>query len=112
MTTVRERVKAIQKDLRDGALTPDLTRESLVTLTALSGNVADELRTADLAYKVVLRTAFEHEGKANRARLIAETSAEYQRMREAKDAEHLVEQMIISCRAYLRSLDTEMRLAR
>ena len=37
--SVRERIKAIQKELGDGALTPDLARESLVQLTALLGNV-------------------------------------------------------------------------
>lgn len=110
--SVRERVKKIQGDLRDGALTPDLTRESLVTLTALLGNVNDEQRVADLDYKHVLRAAYESEQKANRARLVAETSPEYARSREAKDTRELVIEMIRSCRAYLRSLDEEMRLAR
>ena len=105
-------MKKIQGELRDGALTQDLTRESLMMLTALLGNVTDELRDADIAYKLVLRTAFETEGKANRARLIAETSREYRRMREAKDTEKSVEQMIVTCRAYMRSLDSEMRLTR
>ena len=109
--SIRERIAKIQKSLRDGALTPDLTRESLVVLTALLGNVGDELREADVAYKHVLRAAFETEGKANRARLVADTSPEYERMRTAKDTERLVQQMIVSCRAYLRSLDEEMRLS-
>lgn len=33
--TIRERIRTIQADLRDGALTPDMARESLVVLTAL-----------------------------------------------------------------------------
>ena len=45
--TVRERIKGIQAELRDGALTPDIARECLVTLTALLGNVHDEQRVAD-----------------------------------------------------------------
>lgn len=110
--TVRERVRRIQAELRDGALTPDLARESLVTLTALLGNVNDEQRLADAAYKRVLLTAMESERKANRARIVAETSPEYDRAREAKDTERLVVEMIRSCRAYMRSLDEEMRLSR
>ena len=110
--SVRERVSNIQKQLRDGALTPDLTRESLVTLTALLGNVNAELMTADLEYKHVLRAAYESEQKANRARMVAETSVQYARMREAKDTRELVIEMIRSCRAYVRSLDEEMRLAK
>ncbi len=110
--SVRDRIRKIQKELRDGAMTPDLARESLVTLTALLGNVNDEQRLADHAYKTVLLVALEQHDKANRARIVAETSPEYQRAREAKDTASLVTEMVRSCRAYLRSLDEEMRLSR
>lgn len=112
MPSIRERVKAIQKELRDGALTPDLTRESLVQLTALLGNVHDEQRTADHEYKVVLLKCLDSDEAANRARIRAEVTPEYQRAREAKDTAELVVEMIRSCKAYLRSLDQEMQLAR
>lgn len=110
--SIRERIAKIQGELRDGALTPDLTRESLVVLTALLGNVNDELRAADHEYKVVLRAHLRSQETANRARIEAEVSPEYQRVREAKDTFTLAQEMIRSCRAYLRSLDEEMRLAR
>lgn len=110
--TIRERIRAIQKDLRDGAMSPDLARESLVTLTALLGNVNDEQREADHEFKLVLVGALSTEKRANRARIVAETSPQYQRAREAKDTATLVQEMIRSCRAYLRSLDEEMRLQR
>jgi hypothetical protein len=110
--TVRERIKKVQTELRDGALTPDMARESLVTLTALLGNVNDEQRVADHAYKEVLLKALDGDEAANRARIRAEVSPEYQRAREAKDTAALVVEMIRSCKAYLRSLDEEMRLAR
>lgn len=109
---IRERVKAIQKELRDGALTPDLTRESLVTLTALMGNVNDEQRAADHEYKLVLLGCLQGDEAANRARIRAEVTPQYQRAREAKDTAALVIEMIRSCKAYLRSLDEEMRLAK
>jgi hypothetical protein len=110
--TVRERVRKIQKELRDGALTPDMARESLIHLTALMGNVSDEQREADHEYKLVLLGCMRTEDKANRARIVAETTPQYLRAREAKDTATLVTEMIRSCRAYLRSLDEEMRLAR
>ena len=112
MTTIRDRVRKVQKELRDGAITPDMARESLIQLTALLGNVHDEQREADHAYKVVLLEALRTESKANRARMMAETSPEYSRAREAKDFAALAVEMIRSCRAYLRSLDEEMRLSR
>lgn len=110
--SIRERVGAIQKQLRDGALTPDLTRESLVTLTALMGNVNDEMREADHEYKLVLLDCLQGDEAANRARIRAEVTPQYQRAREAKDTRDLVIEMIRSCKAYLRSLDQEMQLAR
>lgn len=109
---MRERLSRVQVLLRDGALTPDMARESMVALTALLGNVNDELRSADGAYKLILLAAMREERAANRARLIAETSPEYDRCRAAKDTQQLVVEMIRSCRAYLRSLDEEMRLAK
>lgn len=110
--SVRERIKRIQSGLRDGALTPDLTRESLVTLTALMGNVTDEQRAADHEYKLILLGCMQTEKKANRARIAAEVTPQYQRAKEAKDTAGQVLEMIRSCRAYLRSLDEEMRLQR
>jgi len=109
--TVRERIKAVQKELRDGALTPDVARESLVALTALLGNVNDEQREADHEYKLVLLGCLQSDEAANRARIRAEVTPQYQRAREAKDTKDLVVEMIRSCKAYLRSLDEEMRLA-
>ncbi len=110
--TIRDRIKAIQIKLRDSAPTPALAREAVMSLTALGGNVADEERAAELDYKVVLNAAMEKHAKANRARIEAETSKEYARYREARDTAHLVDQLVISCRGYLRSLDREMELSR
>lgn len=110
--TIRERIRHIQVALRDQAMTPEMGRTALVSLTALLGNVNDELRAADVDYKRHLLTCFEQEQTANRAKLRAETSPVYARAREAKDTQELVKQLIVTCRAYLRSLDEEMRLSR
>ena len=105
-------VHRIQAELRDGALTPDMARESLVTLTALLGNCSEAYRHAELAYKPVLLGFLNAHSKANRARIEAECSEEYASLREAQDIVKSVQQMIVTCRAYLRSLDEEMRLGR
>jgi hypothetical protein len=110
--SVRDRIKEIQKNLAIGALTPDMARESLVRLTALMGNVHDEQRAADHEYKLVLLGCLQGDEAANRARIRAEVTPQYQRSREAKDLADLVIEMIRSCKSYLRSLDEEMRLAK
>lgn len=108
--SIRERVKAIEKQLVAGALPPDMARESLAELTGLLGSCTEELRVAELAYNPVLLACLRSGEAANRARIEAECSPEYARMREAKDITKQVQQMIVTCRAYLRSLDEEMRL--
>lgn len=110
--SIRERIKRIQADLRDTAKTPELVREALVVLTALLGNVNDEQRDADHEYKLVLLGCLQSDEAANRARIRAEVTPQYQRAREAKDTAVLVVEMIRSCKSYLRSLDEEMRLQR
>ena len=85
MSSIRDRIRDIQRDLRDGALTPDLARESLVTLTALLGNVHDEQRDADHEYKLVLLGCLQGKKAANRARIEAEVTPQFGRAKEAKD---------------------------
>lgn len=104
-------VADIQRDLRDGALAPDMARESLIRLTALLGNVTSEQRVADHDYKLVLLGCMQGKTAANRARIQAEVTPQYQRLQEAKDTAELVIEMIRSCKVYLRSLDEEMRLS-
>lgn len=110
--SVRDRIKAIQVQLRDEAISPAVARVALVQLTALLGNVNDEQRFADHEYKLVLLGCLQGDEAANRARIRAEVTPQYQRLMEAKDTAELVVEMIRSCKAYLKSLDEEMRLAR
>ena len=110
--SVRDRIQAIQKDILAGAVTPEQSRQWLITLTALLGNVTDEQRLADHEYKLVLLGCLQGDEAANRARIRAEVTPQYQRAREAKDTADLVLEMIRSCKVFTRSLDEELRLAR
>jgi hypothetical protein len=112
VSVAHDRIADIQRLLADGALTPDMARESQLTLSALLGNLNQEYRQADAAYKRVYLTALRTEEKANRARIVSEDTPEYRAVCDAKDLKDAVVEMIRSCRAYLRSLDEEMRLAR
>ena len=78
-------------------------------LTALLGNVTDEVRNAEHEYKLVLLGCLQGDEAANRARIRAEVTPQFQRSREAKDTADLVVEMIRSCKVYLKSLDEEMR---
>jgi hypothetical protein len=110
--SIRELVREIQVAIRDGKLPPTEIAMKLARLSGLYGNVMQETRSAELAYKHILLGAYATEGKSNRAKILAETSLEYQRYREARDIEKLVLEMMRSLKECLRSLQEEMRMAR
>jgi hypothetical protein len=60
----------------------------------------------------VLRSAYHTEQKANRAKLVAETSEEYYRLREAQDLFDLAGSLVGSLKYFLRNSEAEMRLTR
>lgn len=110
--TLYERIQTIQAQLADGALTPDLARESLVKLTSLLGNINDLVRQTDHEYKLVLLGCMKGQKAAARARIEAETTTQYQAARQASDTADLVIEMIRSLKKYMESLSNEARLAR
>lgn len=111
--TVREMVKAIQVEARDAHdLQPDRAAELLMTLSALIGNVCDEIRAADAAYAAVLLAHLDSEEKANRARIRAETSPEYRRKQEARDTRELVTELSRSLKYFLRAKSGEYAMAK
>lgn len=110
--TVRERIKGLQTSMLAGNVTPELARQCLMQITGLLGYVLDESREADSEFNAVLVGFLDSDEAANRARIRAQASPQYARAREAKDCEKLVDEMIRSCKVYLKSLDTEIGMAR
>ena len=110
--TVRELVRQYQREIQSTDLQPDRAAELLTKLTALIGNVNDEIREADAVYAQHLLACLESEEKANRAKIKAETSTEYARRREARDIKELVIEMIGSIKYFLRAKEEELRLSR
>ena len=109
--TIRDRIKVIQAHTLAGAVTPAMVRDHLMQLTGLFGAVLDEHREAAAVYTRVLLTFIEAGDAVNRAEIRAAVTPEFARVREAKDTERLVLEMIRGCKQYLQSLDTEMKLA-
>lgn len=111
--TVRGLVRMIQAEVRDSAdLQPDRAAELMNKLTALLGNCNDAIREADAAYAEVLLKALDSDEAANRAKIRAETTPEYQRKREARDTKELAVELTRSLKYFLRSKEEEMRLTR
>ncbi len=111
--TVRDLVKAFQQEIqRTDDLQPDRAADLLNKLTALIGNVNDEIRAADSEYAVTLLHYLETEQKANRARIRAEISPEYRRKQEARDTKELVVELSRSLKYFLKAKSEELQLAR
>jgi len=110
-TTVRGMVAEAQAEMRDAELQPERARALLAMLSALIGNCNAELREAEAEYSTVLLRCLDSNEAANRARIRAECSPEYQRKREARDTKELVIELVRSLKYILRSSEEEMRLA-
>jgi hypothetical protein len=110
--TTRQIVTEIQVECRDTEVLPLRASEMLTTLTAIMGNINDELKDADLAYNVKYLELFRIHEAANRARLFANVTSEYAKQRDAKNLQEEAKQLVITLRQVLRTHSDEMRMAR
>lgn len=110
--SVREMVKAIQQEMLATDVQASRAAELLAKTTALLGNCLAEIREADAQYAQVLLGHLNADGPANRARIRAETTPEYQRKREARDTKELVTEMSRSLKYIIRAAADEMQLTR
>lgn len=110
--TVRDLIHGIQAEVRLGSLLPARAAELLGMLTALLGNVNDEIMEADADFAAELLRCMDSEGKANRARIVAETTPAFRRRTVARNTKELVTEMIGSLKYIQRAAEAEMRLTR
>lgn len=109
--TVREMVAEAQKEMLDD-LSPARAAYLLSRMTSLMGNCSTEIREAEAVYNTVYAQALRVEGKANRAKIFAQTTQEYWRLRAAQDTFKLVEQIVMSLKVILKVTEVEMRMTR
>lgn len=108
--TLREIINKYRNEIKED-LQPHRASEILVELSSLQGNINDEIRKRDMEYNVKLRDCYKAESKANRAKIEAEISPEYENMRKTKDIGREVTDMIRSLKYYLRVKEDELRNA-
>lgn len=110
--TSTERLAAIQADLLQADVSPQIARKHLITLTALWGDFKTAATAAEIAYKHVRGACRATHDTAKDAEIAADSTQEYAAMRKAKDDEVFCLELIRSCKAAMKSIDEEMRLAR
>jgi hypothetical protein len=110
--TLSERLAQIQADLLQPDVGPQIARRHLVTLTAMWGDFKTAATEADLKFRHVRGACRATHASAKDAEIAAESTAEYAAFRRAKDEEAFVLELIRSCKAAMKSIDEEMRMAR
>lgn len=110
--SVRDLVNGLRNEVRDSDVTPERAAVIATQLSALLGNIASEIRDADMAYNAVFARCLDEEKKANRAKIRAELTDEYRRKREAHDVHMVAVEMIRSLRKLQDTYREEMRLSR
>ena len=105
--TIRERIKTIQNEISKGNLHPTRSAQILSELSALYGNVNEEITTRQLDYQKKLLEELEKDQTARKAELLAQTTEEYRLFREAKDTQMLVQEMIRSQKYLIRCYSDE-----
>lgn len=110
--SVRDLIEEMRRELRDEDVTPTRATEILQRLTALLGNVLQEIRESEAAFNGVLLAYLDSDEAANRAQIRAKATPEYARAREAKDTLTVLQELIRSLKVILRAQAEEMRLTR
>lgn len=110
--TARDLIESIRREVRDTDVQPARAAELVTKLTALLGNVNDEIREADAEYAGVLLECLTADEAANRAKIRAETTPAYERKRHARDIKEVAIEMIRSLKCLVKSYSEEMRLSR
>lgn len=107
--TIREIIAKHQTEVSKGNMSPDRAAEILVELSALIGNILDEIQRREVAYNKLLLLSLEEEKSANKARIKAEVSEEYGNLRTAKNTYEVTKEMIRALKYLLRAKEEEWR---
>ena len=109
MRTIRDIIGEIQEEVARGDLLPGRAAELLNHLSALIGNINDEIRRRDVEYSKVLLKWLDIEHKANRAKIQAEITPEFEARQVARNTKELALELIRSLKYFLKAKEDEWR---
>lgn len=110
--SIRQMLGEYQSEILKGDLSPKRAGEILIELSSLIGNLNDRIRTADMKFNKVLMDCYNKEAKANRAKILAEISPEFEAKRIARDTKELTMEMIKTLKYFMRSFEEEYRVGK
>ncbi len=107
--SIREMIASYQSEVLAGNLLPIRASEILTEVSALLGNINDEITKRDMEYNEYLLKCLETEKSANRAKIRAGISEQYKLMRDARNGEKSAVELIRSLKYFLKSKEEEFR---
>lgn len=110
--TIRERIANYQSEILAGNLLPERASEIMTELSALIGNILEEITTREIIYNKKLLEYLENEKTAVKAKIKAETSFEYENMRTAQNTEKVATELIRSLKYLLKAKSDEYQAGR
>ncbi len=109
MKTIREIIQSHQSEILKGNLLPVRAAEILTEISALIGNFNDEITKRDMEYNKILLEWYDKETTANRAKIRANITPEYEAMRTARNTKDLAIELIRSLKYFLKSMSEEFQ---
>lgn len=107
--TIRERIQQYQGEALKGNLLPGRAAEILTELSALLGNINDEITSRTMSYNKHLLDCMESEKSANRAKIKAGTHETYKMMRDAINTEKVAVELIRALKYFLKNKEEEFK---
>lgn len=98
-----------QNEILKGNLLPVRASEILTELSALLGNINDRITETDMLYNKVLLEYLETEKTANRAKIKANITKEYEDMKNARNTEKVALEIIRGLKYYLKAKEDEYK---
>ncbi len=108
--TIRERIQQYSSEILSKNYTPQRVAEILLEASAIYSNVLEEVKQRDIAYNKLLLDCLDSEKTANRARIKANITPEYELMRDAHNAEKVILEMTKNAKKWLRMQEEEYRM--
>lgn len=106
--TIREQINGYRDELLKD-LQPDRASEILKEMSALMGNISDEILKNEVAYNKVLLECLKNEKSANKAKITADITEEYINLKTARNTEKNATEMIRSLKYFIRQKEEEYR---
>lgn len=107
--TIRDIIKNFQTEIRNTDLQPERAAEILSKSAALFGNVNDVIRERSMIYNKKLLEILGNEKSVAKAKVIAETTPEFESYLEAKGTKEALLELIRSLKYFLKAKEEEYK---